>query len=221
MTDPRRARELHDAALLAAQRGGLAQALPLWGEALRLAPDDVDVLVHLGHALAACGERARAAELATRAARLAPDTAAPWLLLGHVGLDAGDVATALESYALAARHARPDERGDVAVAHARALRRAGRAGEAAAALAAAPRDRVVVLLLGAQLAADRGAVDEARALLVQAGDQDPDHPEPYKALATLLADSDRGLARELAAHALALAPADAEARALVTALAAG
>ncbi|MBM4281240.1 MAG: hypothetical protein FJ137_10955 [Deltaproteobacteria bacterium] len=221
MTDPRRARELHDAALAAAQRGGLAQALPLWGEALRLAPDDVDVLVHLGHALAACGERARAAELAARAARLAPDTAAPWLLLGHVGLDAGDVATALESYALAARHARSDERGDVAVAHARALRRAGRAVEAAAALAAAPRDRIDVLLLAAQLAADRGAVDEARAMLVQAGEHDPDHPEPYKALATLLADSDRGLARELAAHALALAPADDEARALVTALAAG
>jgi hypothetical protein len=50
------------------------------------------------------------------------------------------------------------------------------------------------------------------------GERDPDHPEPYKALAALFATSDPALARELAGHALALAPHDDEARALVAAL---
>lgn len=218
MTDARRAQELHVTALATAQRGALAQAVPIWGEALRHNPDDVEVLVHLGHALAACGERAQALELATRAARLAPEAAAPWLLLGHVALDAGDLKTALESYALAERYARDDERAQVAVAHARALRRAGRVDEAQRALARAPQDRVEVLLVAAQLSADAGALEDAHALLVRAGELDPDHPEPYKALATLLAPTDRSLARELAAHALALAPEDEEARALMAAL---
>jgi Flp pilus assembly protein TadD len=212
------ARALHATALATARRGALAQAIPLWGEALRIAPDDVDVLVHLGHALAACGERAKAEELATRAARLAPNTAAPWLLLGNLGVDAGNLVAALESYALAGRYASGGEVDDVAVARARALRLAGHVDDAATALATASRERFDVLLLAAQLAADRGAVDEARALLVQAGEREPDHPEPYKALASLLATSDRTLARELAAHALALAPGDAEAQALVSAL---
>jgi Flp pilus assembly protein TadD len=89
---------------------------------------------------------------------------------------------------------------------------------ARAALDRATTARVDVLVLRGQLAADAGDVDAARALLVQAGEVDPDHPEPYKALAALLATSDRGLARELATHALGLAPDDGEARALVDAL---
>jgi tetratricopeptide (TPR) repeat protein len=220
MIGAERARELHATALAVAKKGGLAQAVPLWGEALRLAPDDVDVLVHLGHALAACGERERAAELATRAARLAPQTASPWLLLGHLGVDAGEWQTALESYALAERFALPAELEAVAVAKARVLRRAGRLAEARGALAQVTGDGVETLILRGQLAADAGDVDDARALLVQAGERDPDHPEPYKALASLCATSDPALARELASHALELAPHDLEAQALVAALSA-
>jgi hypothetical protein len=47
---------------------------------------------------------------------------------------------------------------------------------------------------------------------------DVDDAERCKDLAALLAVSDPGLARELARHALVLAPEDAEARALVDGL---
>lgn len=207
------ARRLHATALALAQRGQLAQAVPLWGEALRLDADNVDVLVHLGHALAAAGDHARATELATRAARLAPQAAAPWLLLGLLGVERGELETALQSYALAERHARPDEVAAVAVAHAKALLLAGQR-EAARQRAARAGDGVEALLVRARLAVEDGDVDGARALLVQAGERDPEHPEPYKALAVLLAASDPGLARELVQHALTLAPDDAEAQAL-------
>jgi cytochrome c-type biogenesis protein CcmH/NrfG len=217
MSAAQRATELDAIAFAAAQKGSLAQALSLWGEALRLSPDDVSVLVHLGHALAACGERQKAQELAERAARVAPSSSSPWLLLGHLAFEGGDLATALESYALAERMARPDERVDVVVAQARALRRAGQPAEAERLLAAVPRERVDVLLLAGQLAADRGAVDDARAAFVKAGERAPDDPAPFVALARLLSslNVDRALARELAEHALSLAPHDAETRALL------
>jgi cytochrome c-type biogenesis protein CcmH/NrfG len=214
MNDAQRARDLDARALAAAQQGALSRALPLWGEALRLAPDDVDVLLHLGHALALCGERQKAQELAARAARVAPSSSGPWLLLGHIALDDGALVTALESYALASRFAEPDEKTDVAVAHARALRRAGNHEEAQRVLVQAPRDRVDVLLLAGQLAADRDAFEEARDLFVQAGEKAPDNPAPYVALATLLSTSDRALALSLAEHALVLDPHDAHTRAL-------
>jgi cytochrome c-type biogenesis protein CcmH/NrfG len=84
----------------------------------------------------------------------------------------------------------------------------------------APRDRVDVLLLAGQLAADRGEVDDARAAFIKAGELAPHDPAPYVALATLLSslDVDRALAHELAEHALSLAPHDAETRALVATL---
>jgi tetratricopeptide (TPR) repeat protein len=217
VSDAQRAADLDALALAAAKRGALAQALPLWGEALRLAPNDVSILVHLGHALASCGERTKAQELAERAAQAAPLSSSPWLLLGHLAFEGGDLTTALESYALAERAARPDERIDVVVAQARALRRAGHRAEAERVLSAVSSDRVDVLLLAGQLAADRGDVDGARASFVKAGELAPDDPAPYVALATLLSslDVDRALARELAEHALSLAPHDAETRALV------
>ena len=214
----RRARELDVAATTQAEAGKLHTAIPLWGEALRQNPDDVDVLVHLGHALAAAGERDKATELATRAARLSPTTAAPWFLLGHLARDAGRLDTALESYALAARHARPDESTDVAVARAGVFAAAGHVGEAEAALAGVVDERVDVLLVRAFIAAGKGDVGEAHGLLVRAGELDPLHPEPFKRLAMLLAESDAALAKELARHALELGPNDDETRALIAAL---
>jgi tetratricopeptide (TPR) repeat protein len=214
-----RARELDAAAVSQARQGKLAAAVPLWGEALRQNPDDVDVLVHLGHALAAAGEVDKAEELATRAAKLAPQTSPPWLLLGHLARNAGRPDTALESYALAARFAADDDaKADAAVASAEVFVGAGDHAAAEAAVEGVSADRVDVCLVRAFLLAAAGDVDGARALLVRAGEIDPLHPEPFKRLAMLMAQVDRSMALELARHALELGPQDAESQALVAAL---
>lgn len=202
-----------------AEGGKLAEALPLFGEALQLAPTSPTVLIAAGHALAAAGEQTRAGELAQRAAQLAPMTMGPWLLLGLLAHDAGDGQRALESFALArARCATDDERDAVALAESRTLAAAGEVEAALQAVAHLGDDVLEVSLLKATQAQVAGDDDRARTIMLGAAEKHPDHPEPYKRLAMLLATSDRSLARELARHAAALAPQDAEARDLVDAL---
>ncbi len=216
----RRAAQLHETALAQASLGKLEGAIVLWGEAVGLDPDNVDVLVGLGNALAAVGEQAQAKELAQWACQLSEARADAWLLLGHIAFDDGDLKTALEAYSLA--HDRAGDAkaiNDVAVARARAFLRVGGVAEADAALEAAGDDVVAELLRGHVLAA-QGRLGDARAAFTRAGERDPDHPEPYKQLAVLLSTSDRGLAKELAQHALLLSPGDQEIKALIDALSA-
>lgn len=208
--------DLHAQALQLARSGRLRQALPMWGEALRQDPDHTDVLVGLGHALATIGERARAQELAARACRLAPTTAAPWHLLGLIALDDGRLQESLEALTLAAQRADDATRGAVAADLGRALVAAGHLDEAARVVADV--DTAAAHIVAGHVRASRGDVDGARADFVRAGELDPEDPEPYKRLAALLSVSDRGLALELARHALTLAPHDVEARALVDGL---
>lgn len=210
-----RAIALHGQASTLAQAGQLRMALPIWGEALRQDPDNVAVLLGLGHALGSLGELNEAAELAERAARLSPQTAAPWLLLGIVNLEQRRFQQAIESLQLSRDRATADERDGVAVALGQAWAAAGRPAEAADAVSGV--ELAGAYLLRGHLAAERGDVDGARAALLRAGELEPDHPEPYKRLSALLALTEPGLARELARHALALAPMDPEARALVEA----
>ena len=208
--------DLHAQALQLATGGRLRQALPVWGEALRQDPNHTDVLVALGHALATIGERARAQELAARACRLAPTTAAPWHLLGLIALDDGRLQESLEALTLAAQRADADNRAAVAADLGRALVAAGHLDEAARVVAGI--DTFAAHLVAGHVRASRGDVAGARGDFVRAGELEPEDPEPFKRLAALLAESDRGLARELARHALTLAPHDAEARALVDGL---
>lgn len=214
----RKARELDDAASALADAGKLAQAIPLWGEAMRQNPNDVDVLVHLGHALAAAGETEKAGQLATRAAQLAPKTAAPWFLVGQLQRAAGRYDAALEAFALARDVAADASLVDIDVARAEVLIAAGHVDEAAAAIEGVKADRVDVCLVRAFVAAAAGDKDGARAFLARGGEIDPLHPEPFKRLAMLMAELDRGVALELARHALELGPHDAETQALVAAL---
>lgn len=207
---------LHAQALHLAATGRLRQALPVWGEALRQDPDHVDVLVALGHALASIGERARALELATRACRLAPASAAPWHLVGLVALEDGRLQESLEALTLARQRADEAARDGIAADLGRALVAAGQLDEAARAVAGL--DTAAAHLVAGHVRASRGDLEGARVDFVRAGELDPDDPEPYKRLAALLAVSDRSLARELARHAVTLAPHDAEARALVDGL---
>jgi len=208
--------DLHAQALRLATSGRLRQALPVWGEALRQDPDHTDVLVALGHALATVGERPKALELASRACRLAPTSAAPWHLLGLIALDDGRLQEALEALTLATQRVDDAHRAAVVADLGRALVAAGQLDEAARVVADV--DTAAAHLVAGHVRASRGDVDGARADFVRAGELDPDDPEPYKRLAALLAVSDRGLARELARHAVTLAPHDVEARALVDGL---
>ena len=213
-----RARELDVTATALAKDGKLAQAIPLWGEAVRQNPNDVDVLVHLGHALAAAGATAEAGEVAARAAQLAPKTAAPWFLVGQLQREAGRFAEALEAFSLARDVADDASLVDINVARAEVFVASGHVAEAEAALVGVVADRVDVCLVRAFVAAAAGDVDGARAFLLRAGALDPLHPEPFKRLAMLMAEADRTAALELARHALELAPGDAETKALVAAL---
>jgi tetratricopeptide (TPR) repeat protein len=214
----RRARALDDEAMAHARAGRLARALPLWGEALRLAPDDVDVLVHFGHGLGAAGEHQKGAELATLAAQRAPDSAAPWLLLGQLARDAGQPARALEAFALAQARAQGAAAVDVAVAIAQTLCGLERYDDADRALAGVVADRVDVCVVRALVAAAAGDGDGAHAFLTRAAEIDPLHPEPFKRLAMLVGARDRALGLELAQHAVELAPHDDEAKAVRDAL---
>ena len=217
-----------------ARDGKLATALPIFGEALRQAPSDPAVLVQVGHALAAAGETERASELATTAAQLAPTAAAPWLLLGLLAHGAGRFDRALECFTLGDERIADDGSNDdgvhridgddvdlrarLKVARARTLVAIGAAVEAAAVVADV-EESTDVLLIRAEAAAVTGDAEQSRRLVLAAAESDPDHPEPYKRLAAIMAGSDRSLARELVAHALRLAPHDVEAKALAQALA--
>lgn len=212
-----KASALHAQALALAHGGQLRAALPVWGEALRQDPNNVDILLALGHALGSIGEHAPAVDLAERAAKLSPSKSAPWLLLGLLKLEQQDLTTAIESLLLARERAAPDERDVVVVALGQAYLAGGHVDEAVAAVVGV--DAVGAHIIRSHGLEARGDVDGARAALVRAGEVDPDHPEPYKRLAALLALSEPSLAKELARHALALAPDDTEARALVDALA--
>jgi Flp pilus assembly protein TadD len=207
---------LHRQAEQLARSGRLRQALPVWGEALRQDPDNVEVLVALGHALGAVGERDNARELATRACRLAPAQPGPWRLLGLLAVDDGHLPEAIEAFELARARASVDEAAAIAADLARALLKAGQPDAAVAAVAGL--ETAAAFLARGHVLALRGDDDGARRAFVRAGELDPDDPEPYKRLAALLVVSDRGLARELARHALELAPQDPETRALVDGL---
>jgi tetratricopeptide (TPR) repeat protein len=219
----RRAAQLHQTASAQAKLHRLERAIPLWGEALGLDPENVDVLVGLGNALGAVGEREKATELAERACQLAdkkapPGRAEPWLLLGNLAFDGGDIQTALEAYMLAEQRAADDvTQQAVMAAMARAYLQIEAFEKAEEALKRCGDDVIAELLRGHVFAA-LYRLDEARAAFTRAGEKDPDHPEPYKQLAVLLAASDRTLARELAQHALLLAPNDGETKALLDAL---
>lgn len=216
MTTAPTAVALHAQAEQLARSGRLRQALPVWGEALRQDPDNVDVLVGLGHALATVAERDKARELAARACRLAPDAPGPWRLLGLIALDDGQLQEGIEALTLAQQRAVGAERALIAGDIGRAFVRAGHLDQAAAIVKGV--DAAGALIVHGHIAAGRGDVDAARQAFVRAGELEPDDPEPFKRLAALLSTSDRGLARELARHALELAPADPEARALVDGL---
>jgi len=211
-----KAAALHAQALALAHGGQVRAALPLWGEALRQDPSDVDVLLALGHALGSIGEHEPAVDLAERACKLAPSSSSPWLLLGLLRLEQQQLATAIESLVLARDRSTAAERDTVVTALGQAYLAAGHVDEAAAAVVGV--DTVGAHIIRGQQLEARGDVDGARAALVRAGEVDPDHPEPYKRLAALLALTEPGLAKELARHALVLAPDDSEARALVDAL---
>ncbi len=206
---------MHQQALTLAT-SNLRAALPIWGEALRQDPDNVDVLIVLGHALGSIGEHVEAIDLAQRAAKLSPSSSSPWLLLGLVRLEQGQLAESIESLLLARERATNADKDAVAIALGQAYLAAGQLDEAAAAVVGS--DAMGAHLIRSQQLEQRGDLDGARVALVKAGEVDPDHPEPYKRLAALLALTEPSLAKELARHAVLLAPNDDEARALVDSL---
>jgi len=207
---------LHAQATSLAARGQLAEAIPIWGEALRQDPNDVAVLVALGNALAGVGEFMNAHDLAERAAGLAPDTSAPWLLLGQVSIALAYPERAVEALMLAVQKATGDDVARCKVELAKALASFGRPREAADAVKDV--DNADALVIRAHALVESGDPVAAIPVLQRAGELDPDHPEPFKRLAVLFAEREPTLARELARYALELAPNDPEARALVDAL---
>lgn len=151
--------EIHQRARLAARRGLLGEALPLYETVLRQHPDSAQLLGELGYWLAVSGQEERALSLLEKADRLEP-SARLAVRIGGVRRRLGDVAGAEREFrrALALQPAH----GGARIALGNLLRRRGAVAEALPILEAAAasgsneeRARALVALGAAQLAAGR------------------------------------------------------------------
>ncbi len=92
--DPRRADELHRAALTAYGLGSLAEAVRMLQKSVELAPANGEAWGNLGVLLRQAGRAEEAERALRRSCELAPRRAAGWNALGAVLLDRGDPAGA-------------------------------------------------------------------------------------------------------------------------------
>ncbi|MFN3685104.1 MAG: tetratricopeptide repeat protein, partial [Fimbriimonadaceae bacterium] len=88
--DPRRADELHRAALTAYGLGSLAEAVRMLQKSVELAPANGEAWGNLGVLLRQAGRAEEAERALRRSCELAPRRAAGWNALGAVLLDRGD-----------------------------------------------------------------------------------------------------------------------------------
>ena len=176
--EPRAQREI---ALLEAYLGQLDQAQPAAERAVELGSADAPVWQLLGRARKQAGDAAGAKVAFEKARAMAPSDAGPLVSLGQLAIDAGDTQGGSDDLHRALELAPGENTARISLA--KLLEAGGKVDEALALLEAAPGKAPDVLREAASIRVQRGDREQAKRMLEQAIEMQPEDGTLQEALA--------------------------------------